>query len=69
MLLTALLLSTLAVQQPAQQPTAAPAKPRANATQQADTSKAKPHRARRHKAKATTAPAPAPAPRDTTKKP
>jgi hypothetical protein len=57
MFLTALLLSTLAVQQPA----AAPAKPQANASQQADTSKAK-HKARRHrKAK------PAAAPRDTTK--
>lgn len=64
MFLTALLLSTLAVQQPA----AAPAKPQANASQQADTTKAKPKHARRsaHKAKPA---APAAAPRDTTKKP
>jgi hypothetical protein len=63
MLFAALLLSSLAVQQPA----AAPAKPQASASQQADTSKAK-HRTRRaRKAKpAATAPA---APRDTTKKP
>ncbi len=61
MLSSALLLLSLAVQQPTQQPAAAPAKPRAIASQQADTSKAK-HRARRaHKAK------PAAAPRDTTK--
>ena len=64
MVSSALLLLALAVQQPTQQPAAAPAKPRANATQQADTSKAKPHRARRaRKAKASTTTAP----RDTTK--
>jgi hypothetical protein len=64
MLSSVLLLLALAAQQPTQQPTAAPAKPHTNAMQQADTSKAKPHRARRaHKAKrAATA-----APRDTTK--
>ncbi|PYP40345.1 MAG: hypothetical protein DMD48_03735 [Gemmatimonadetes bacterium] len=45
----------------AQQPAAAPAKP--NASQQADTSKAKAHRRRAHKAKAATTTAP----RDTTK--
>jgi hypothetical protein len=51
MLFAALLLSTLAVQQP----TAAPAKPVANASQRADTAKAKPHRAHRaRKAKGTT---------------
>jgi hypothetical protein len=63
MFLIAMLLSTLAVQQPA----AAPVKPTANASQHADTSKTK-HKARRtaRKAKSTT---PAPAPRDTTKKP
>jgi Ni/Co efflux regulator RcnB len=59
MLLTALLLTTLAVQQP----TAAPAKPHANASQQADTTKAKTHRRRAHKAKARATTAP----RDTTK--
>ena len=64
MLFAALLLTTLAVQQPA----AAPAKPQTNASQQADTSKTK-HKARRsHKAKAKPA-ATAPAQRDTTKKP
>jgi len=64
MLSSALLLLALVGQQPTQQPAAAPAKPRTNATQQADTSKAKPHRARRaHKAKPTTTAAP----RDTTK--
>jgi hypothetical protein len=65
MLLTALLLSALAVQQPAQQPAAAPAKPAANASQQADTSKAKATTHRRRaarKGKASTA-----APHDTTK--
>jgi len=64
MLSSALLLLALAAQQPTQQPTAAPAKPKptASASQQADTSKAK-HRARRtHKAKPA-----ATAPRDTTK--
>jgi len=62
MLSSALLLLALAVQQPTQQPAAAPAKPRVNASQQADTSKAKPKHARRsRKAKSTTAP------RDTTK--
>jgi len=61
MLLTALLLSTLAVQQPTQQPAAAPAQATAS-QQRADTSKAKPHRARRaRKAKANATP------RDTTK--
>jgi hypothetical protein len=62
MLSSALLLLTLAVQQPTQQPAAAPAKPQANASQQADTSKAKPKHARR-KGKAKQAAAP----RDTTK--
>jgi hypothetical protein len=66
MLSSALLLLALAAQQPTQQPAAAPAKPRANASQQADTSKAKHHGRRARKAKASTAPA---APRDTTKKP
>jgi hypothetical protein len=57
MLSSALLLLALAAQQPTQQPTAAPAKPRANASQQADTSKAKPKHGRRsRKAKATAAP-------------
>ena len=62
MLSSALLLLVLAVQQPTQQPAAAPAKPQVNASQQADTSKAKPKHARR-KGKAK----PAAAPRDTTK--
>ena len=61
MLSSALLFLALAAQQPTQQPTAAPAK-HANASQPADTTKAKPRHARRaHKAK------PAAAPRDTTK--
>jgi len=47
----------------AQQPTAAPAKPRTSASQQADTSKAKGHRRRARKAKAASTTAP----RDTTK--
>jgi len=62
MLQSALLLLALAGQQPTQQPAAAPAKPAANASQQADTSKAKPKHARRGKSKAKPA-----APRDTTK--
>ncbi|HEY3220268.1 MAG TPA: hypothetical protein VGJ80_06025 [Gemmatimonadales bacterium] len=62
MLQSALLLLALAVQQPTQQPAAAP-KQHANATQQADTAKAK-HRAR-HARKAK--PAATTAPRDTTK--
>jgi hypothetical protein len=62
MLSSALLLLALAAQQPTQQPAAAPAKPRASASQMADTSKAKPKHARRsRKGKAATAP------RDTTK--
>jgi len=66
MLSSALLFLALAAQQPTQQPAAAPAKPQVNASQRADTSKAK-HRARRaRKAKAATTPA---TPRDTTKKP
>jgi hypothetical protein len=57
MFLPAILFLSLA----GQQPTAAPAKPQANASQQADTSKTKhkARRARKHKAAA--------APRDTTK--
>ena len=66
MFLPAILFLTLAAQQPTQQPAAAAAKPQANASQQADTSKAK-HRSRRaRKAKPA---ATAPAQRDTTKKP
>ena len=62
MLSSALLLLALAAQQPTQQPAAAPAKPHVNASQQADTSKAKAKHARRsRKGKAATAP------RDTTK--
>ena len=66
MFLTLLLLSTLSVQQPTQQPAAAPAKPTTHAAQPADTSKTKHkgRRARKAKPAATT-----PAPRDTTKKP
>jgi len=65
MFLTLLLLSTLSVQQPTQQPVAAP-KPTTHAAQPADTSKTK-HKGRRaRKAKAA---ATSPAPRDTTKKP
>ncbi len=62
---TAMLIVTLAAPAAmmAQQPAAAPAKPRTNASQQADTSKAKAHRRRAHKAKAATTTAP----RDTTK--
>jgi hypothetical protein len=62
MLSSALLLLALAAQQPTQQPTAAPAKPQVNASQQADSSKGKRKHVRRsRKAK------PATAPRDTTK--
>lgn len=65
MLLAALLLSALAVQQPTQQPAAAPAK-HASMSQQADTAKAKPaRRHRRNKAKAATSNTAAP--RDTAK--
>ncbi|HYU10187.1 MAG TPA: hypothetical protein VEK77_12510 [Gemmatimonadales bacterium] len=63
MFLPALLFLALAGQQPTQQPAAAPAKPQTNASQQADTSKAKAHRRRAHKTKAATTTAP----RDTTK--
>jgi len=65
MLRTAMLLVTLAAPaaMTAQQPTAAPAKPRTSASQQADTSKAKGHRRRARKAKAASTAAP----RDTTK--
>jgi hypothetical protein len=65
MFLTLLLLSTLSVQQPTQQPAAAPAKT-THAAQPADTSKTK-HKGRRSR-KAKPA-ATAPAQRDTTKKP
>ena len=62
MLSSALLLLALAVQQPTQQSAAAQAKPTVNASQQADTSKAKAKHARRpRKGKSHTAA------RDTTK--
>ena len=52
MLSSALLLLALAVQQPTQQSAAAQAKPTVNASQQADTSKAKAKHARRSRPKA-----------------
>ena len=65
MLFTTLLLLSLAGQQPTQQPAATPVKPVSNASQQADTAKAKAsprrHRARKGKSTSTAAP------RDTTK--
>jgi hypothetical protein len=62
MLSSALLLVALAAQQPTQQPMAAQAKPKATASQQADTSKGKAkHGKRARKAKHATAA------RDTTK--
>lgn len=63
MLQAALLLLALAGgQQPTQQPAAAPAKPQANMSQPADTSKSKPKHARKgKKGKAASAP------KDTTK--
>jgi len=63
MLQSALLILALGLQQPAQQPAAAPAKPHTNSATAADTTKAKAHRRRAaHKAKPAAA-----TPRDTTK--
>jgi hypothetical protein len=63
MLSSALLLLALAAQQPTQQPAAAPAKPQAHASQQADTSKGK----AKHGKRARKGAKHATAPRDTTK--